>query len=272
MFMNLKPSAPVLVVACFASMFGIGRSASATTIQFTDSSQLALGGTTLAAVNFYEAAAQPTGPFSPRGRQVTGTIQGVTFQNSDFVGNDDMAFALTAGGTLTADFPFVDDFGSNGRSQDVVGTITGTGADEVNAEDLATAITFLSPAQNGSGKLSFAFGAGQANTDVTVQLVGGDENWDGVMAASVADVVMGTITGDRDRTTSELLTFATTTDNSGNLVIDLTVTSGNFIGLAGVIVSTEPVVPSPEPSTFGLTALGTLLLVIGRRRQRSRNV
>ena len=50
--------------------------------------------------------------------------------------------------------------------------------------------------QRDAGSLNFAFGAGQANRPVQVQIIGGDESWGGTLQASVDGNIKGSFSGD----------------------------------------------------------------------------
>ena len=240
-----------LLVAVLAST---GFVDSALAIPFTDSNQLNLANRQiLSAVSFYHA----TGGQPNSNVTVTGPIQGATIANFDY-----STVTTLNELTLNAPNPTVD------RGQ-TGGSIVGTGPDQPFAVELARSFTFWSGSQLGS--LSYAFGSGFANTAVQVQLVGGDTGWDGVMQATANAIIKGTMAGDNNGGTAEILTFNAITNGSGNLVVDLTVTSGNFFGLAGAFVTAEIPPPLvPEPSTFVLLGLGTLAIGSIGRRHRAR--
>lgn len=117
------------------------------------------------------------------------------------------------------------------------------------------------------GSLSYAFGPSLANTAVQVQVVGGEQSWNGVLDIKVGGISQGMLTGDTDVDTADLLTFSNSTDSSGNLVLDVNLDSpaGTFYGIAGVFVTAEVAVP--EPSSAVVLGLGTIGLVVRRRRR-----
>lgn len=245
-----------LLLATAMAVIGLSASqALAVTIPFTNSNQLNLTNRdVLSAVNFYDSTPVTGGS----GQQMTGTIQGVSFLNLDHQ-------TQTVAGALTVSLPHAGD----GRGQTgVPTTITGTGADEVPAENLATATTYWNLG-GASGSLSYSFGLLNANRPVEVQLIGGDENWSGLLDVKVNAISQGTMQGDTNSSTADLLTFNTVTDSSGNLVLDISVISGNFYGLAAAMVTAEipPPPPAPEPATLWLLGAGALLVA---RRRRTR--
>lgn len=217
---------------------------------FTNSNQLLLSDN-LAAVNFYYNPDSVFGGNTP----VTSAIQGVMFDNLNVVSDNNVAFSLTGGGTLTADLP--NTTAGDGRSQGVT-AITGTGADTTGAQELATAISYFAGGETGT--LSFSFGAGNANVPVYVQLVGGDQGWVGTLTASVNAVPLGSFTSVGNSESPQITTFTTTTDAGGDLLIDLAA-SGSFVGLAGVIVSV------PEPSSFAMLLFGSTAMFLLRRKR-----
>jgi hypothetical protein len=229
----------------------------AVTIPFTNSNQLNLTSRdVLSAVNFYDSTPVTGGS----GQQITGTIQGVSFLNLDHQ-------TQTVAGALTVSLPHAGD----GRGQPgVTGTITGTGVDETQAENFATALTYWNLG-GPTGSLSYSFGLLNANRPVEVQLVGGDENWNGLLDVKIGGISQGTMQGDTNSSTANLLTFSTVTNGLGNLVLDVSVISGNFYGLAGAIVTAEipPPPPAPEPSSLILLGAGALL--VARRRRSASN-
>ncbi len=243
-------AANVLATCCvlLLAVFSVA-AAQAGTVQFTSSSQLLMS-QNVAAVNFYYSShdGDPNG-----GVQVTAPIQGVAFQNLDVVNNNLLPVTLSGGGALTIDLPNTTSLDARAESATI------GGPDGAAATQLATSISYFSGVDSGS--LKFSFGSALANSNVYVQIVGGDEGWSGKFTASVGGTAEGTISGDSNTSTAQLLTFVTKTDGSGNLEVDLKGNS-DYAGIAGVIVST------PEPSTFvlGLAGLVGLAAAIRRRR------
>ena len=242
----------ITFLAVFALVLALAPTAQAgSTVDFTSSTQLNLSGrTVLAAVNFYDADRGNTpydgteNPFYTDGEntQMTGTLQGVTFQNYDFDNNGTLAAALnlTAGGTLTTVYNNV-----VGRANSV-GQIFGAGGDdEEQAGRLATDIVY----NNHSGDYGTLTFAGLApSTLVEVQLVGAGVH--DATAAITADTGTdsGTITASGNSPYgAELLTLSGTTDGSGGLVINMTSSTKN-VGISGVIVTVAG--PSATPGTL----------------------
>jgi len=147
-----------------------------------------------------------------------------------------------------------------------------SGPDATEAEKLAFGGMYFQDSETAT--LTFAFGGSYADTAVEVQMLGGG-GWartdrTGELVMSVDGVELG---GLEDRGTPDLLTFLATTDNSGNLVIDIENalsdlnvtdppgTQRRYTVLTGTIVTVVP-----EPATMSLLALGGLALIRRRRR------
>ena len=204
------------------------------------------------------------------GGPTAGTFQGIGFDNIDLTGGTPPtgpfsldANAATAGTTLVLNFPFTSDNGQ--RNQ--ISSITG--------DDAATLNTvfdeFFYIGGNDHPSASMTFAGLDPEVDVFVQVLGGDGNW-----ISTVDVLVngtetidwlgvadnGTTTG-----TASLLGFYATPDALGELQLDFSIASGNYAGIAGVIITQRV----PEPGTFLLLALGGLALVpLVRRRRRQK--
>lgn len=231
---------------------GAIRPGQAAEVQFTNSAQLDLANN-IAAVNFY---------YGDPNDAVSGPIQGVNFANFNVSGANGVVTPLPGAGghTLTIEFPHT----SEPRNQFTSTTITGTGADTLPAQQLASSISYFRDGDTGS--MSFAFGSALANRPVDVQIIGGDEGWGGTLTAKIGSTVVGSLSGDGDNTTAELFSFKATTDSSGNLVIGLFGTPGPnpgspFAGIAGAIVS----VPEPSTLMLGLFSLAGLVAMLRRR-------
>lgn len=235
----------------------------------TNSTQLFLSGPnviSLAAVHFYYSNAPSSLPAT---NQVTAPVQGVTVQNLNVLAYDNVPFALSGGGTLTANLPFSANDTGSARSQTPNTTITGMGADEAPTEDWVRPLVYFDRDNLTTATLSFQFGLALSNVPVTVQILGGDAGWaNGTLNAKLGgfgNPVVASFTTDGTTTTADIMTFDATTDGAGNLnvYLDMAGSAGRFAGLSGVIVAI------PEPSTVMLAGAGALLVAWSVRRRRS---
>jgi len=112
------------------------------------------------------------------------------------------------------------------------------------------------------------FGGFEPQNDVFVQVLGGDGGWVSTVNVLVNGTQsvewLGVAENGSTVGTASLLGFYTKTDALGELQLDFSIASGNYAGIAGVII-TERV---PEPASFLLLALGGLALVALVRRRR----
>ena len=207
----MKKTIVLLVLA--ALVLALAPAAQADTIVQTSSEDLNLAGRdVLAAVNFHDPARVGDGNVT-----VDNPIQGVTFDNFDCTTDDTGSpIALSTGATLST--VISQGFGREFYNPPVFGTFTGPDATE--AENLANGGMYFQDSVGAT--LTFAFGGSYADTAVEVQMLGGG-GWartdrTGELVMSVDGVELG---GLEDRGTPDLLTFLATTDNSGNLVIDV---------------------------------------------------
>jgi len=189
------------------------------------------------------------------GVAAAGSVNGISFQDIDWLGGTQ---ALAQGGDITIALPGGTE---RTRAQNTAGTISGP--DEAVLESIANTINYL-----GAGEtLTFDLTGLSPNTDARVQLIGGDQGWFGDFQVLVnGDWALWDTVGDSDATTASLLTAFGATDGAGDLEIVVNQVGGNYAGIAGLIVTI------PEPSTFGLTALGLLGLLGWGRRTRKKEV
>jgi hypothetical protein len=231
---QLSPADLLRVQNSVRVAMGIGLAAKATTIGFfTDSDQLNLDGRdVLAAVNFYDPARIGDG------QRTVGVIQGVDFDdfrnNVDDTGSPITLLAGAVGTTLSTVIPQ-----SPGREfyspNALFGTFLPGSLDNTEAENLANGGAYYQTGDTGT--LTFAFSGITEPTAVEVQMIGGGA-WDqgGVLTATVGNVV-GTTIVENASTGAQLLTFVTTTDASGGLVIDLAETGNRYVILSGMTVT-----------------------------------
>ena len=268
--MNTKP--PIKTILPLAAVAGLALSLAPTAqaepveyVDFTGDASALLnltGRDVLAAVNFWDPDREGDGS-----RSVDNPIQGVTFDNFRSDVDDAGSFALTsvaAGATLTTVISqgdgreFKGDNSADGNTnQTQIGTFSAS-ADNTEAERLAQGGAYYQ--DHTASDLTFAFGAGYANTTVEVQMLGGgvwnkepeDPNM-GILTASVSGVDLGYV--EDQGYNMQLSTFETTTDGNGDLLIDLTLTGDRYAILAGMIVTVVPG-SSIDPEITSITSLG----------------
>lgn len=212
----------------------------------------------VAGVNFhYNDGGSPTVPSGT-------TFLGVGIDNIDISGAAPPSgpFALVEndpGPMLTLNLPFTSDNTNRGPNFGA----TGTDASVVNL--IGNNTFYLS--NGGDHPLAqLTFSGLNPNKAVYVQLIGGGQ-WNGDLEVDANGVNIGTWTTVTNGSTSEgsLFAFESTTDVSGSLTLDITVPSGNFAAVAGVLVSEQVVVP--EPSSAWLAGLGLIGLCRSRARR-----
>jgi len=195
---------------------------------------------------------------------VTTSFKGIYFDNINLVtpGNNTGSFVLnanaaTAGTTLTLNL-LLDD--NSGRP---LGTSTLTGTDNVTIQDVGGTGFYL---PNGASSPTMTFGNLKPNSDVYVQILGGDSGWAGQLKATVtggAGAATTTNWGDTNAATRHLLAFYGQTDGTGSLVLNFA-GSSNYVGI-GAVILTQAV---PEPSSMILFCLGSIIAFARLRRRK----
>ena len=189
------------------------------------------------------------------------SLNGVLFDNINMGTPPTGTVNVTAnqsGVTLTVGTPGARDNSARSLSYSGAG-----GANATVLNNLLQDITYLA---SGGGNLLdiFSLSGLGASRNVYVQLIGGDSGWNG----TVNVVANGNNIGEWTSTaasSSALYGFNVTTDSSGSLGLNLSVATGNFAGIGGIIVLGE-VTPVPEPATWVLLCLGGISLLTIRRK------
>lgn len=232
--------------------------------KITDTKQIALDpfngkGGKQVAVNFHYNTAGA----------VVGTFHGMAFDNINLTGATPPAgpFNLVAnasglGTTLALNFPFTVD--NTARTQNA--NMTGTDSATLNA--VANQMFYVSGAGRGHDSATMTFDGFYANTDVFVQVLGGDAGWNGLgqVLANGSIVDWFSSADSNVNNSASLLGFYSRTNGFGQLELQFTVpvsSSVPFFGISGIMI-TQAAVPEPATATLGLIALGGLM----RRRRR----
>ena len=205
------------------------------------------------------------------GVESPGTVNGIAFQDVDWMGGMQL---LSNGMTITPINPDSSpDFPSGSvrsRFQDTSSTITGPSPDAVVLQSIANTINYVTIGE----QLELRLTGLNSNQAATIQLIGGDSgsflgNWLGSFDISANGVPVGTwyAANDGDNTQATLVTFTAAADGLGQLDLvlleanNVVVVNGAFAALGGMVITV------PEPSTFGLAAIGILGLAAASKRR-----
>ena len=102
-----------------------------------------------------------------------------------------------------------------------------------------------------------------AETDVFVQIIGGDSNWNGDLRVLANGTPMDwTTVANSSSSTASLMGFFATTDPQGRLDLEFSIFAGNYAGISGIIITQDV----PEPLSALLVLLG--LPALARRTRR----
>jgi len=215
----------------------------------------------LAGVSLFYQAGSASGPAD--------SVNGVFFDNVQFpVGGVPPTgpLALTRNGapkTLTVNAPWGSG-DANPRFQ-AAGT---TGPDFANLNLVTNEFVYLgAPGCCGGAHegIGLNFGSLGANRNVYVQLIGGDQGWNGDIGVTANGSPAGTWTtvANTDANSASIFGFTATTNATGNLNLDLGVIPGStipFAGIAGVVILGETTfAQAPLTNTSQITTLGRTL-------------
>lgn len=189
-----------------------------------------------------------------------GTIHGVAFDNINLAGATPPTgpFTLTANrtpATLTLNFPFTSD--NTVRTQNVAAT----GPDAATLNAVGQQMFYIGGNNHPTAEMLFAGLAPE--TDVFVQIIGGDGGWNGDLRVLANGVPADwTTVANSSSSTASLMGIFATTDPQGRLDLEFSILAGNYAGISGVIITQDV----PEPLSAVLLLLG--LPALARRARR----
>jgi MYXO-CTERM domain-containing protein len=209
--------------------------------------------------------------FYPAGGVAAGaTVNGVGFDNIDMSGTNPASgpFTLTQnrpGVTLTQNMPWggVD----NGeRNQDAMLT----GPDAATANAVAAEMFYVGFVGCCHESASLTFAGLDPNQNLYVQVIGGDQGWNGDLNVTANGTLVGEWETVADGATdafgiglnASIYGFDTAADAGGSVTLSFAIADGNFGAISGVVISGQVV---PEPAALGLLGLGGLALLPRRR-------
>jgi hypothetical protein len=219
--------------------------------------------------SFDEVAAAINFRFSNQPAGAAGTVNGIDFEDVDWLAAEAGAVPLSQGGSVMVTTSFANGT-ARARNQNTAGTISGP--DDTVLESVTNSIMFLGANES----VTFDLTGLEPSTGVRVQLIGGDEgaslgNWLGDFDVLVNGQQVGlwSVVADDTAATASLATLLGTTDASGNLRITLNQINpppGQFAGVGALIVTTAAPTPIPEPATAAVLGLAGLAMLRRRRR------
>ena len=221
----------------------------------------------LAAVNFYNNTLGTVGQGGPGDNGTVGsdTILGVGFDDI-YVGAaaTNGIFSLTANGSAVTLTTNMQSFSNREQTATIAGT------DGAAATRMITDLKELTAGQTNE----LTFGGLGRETELFVQLFGGDADWGADLDVYANGTLVGrwTTVADGLPGTASTFGFFTTADAGGQLLLRLDAINvggpdnANVAGLAGLMITMRV----PEPSTLVLALLGGVGLVVGRWRRRRR--
>jgi len=192
----------------------------------------------------------------------TGTIHGIAFDNINLTGSTPPGgpFNLTANAlqaTLTLNMPWVSPIDNTVRTQ----TVGATGSDAATLNAVGSQMFYIGGNNHTMAEMIFSGLA--AETDVFVQIIGGDSNWNGDLRVLANGTPMDwTTVANSSSSTASLMGFFATTDPQGRLDLEFSIFAGNYAGISGIIITQDV----PEPLSALLVLLG--LPALARRTRR----
>jgi hypothetical protein len=217
----------------------------------------------VAAVNFY---------YSPGGDvSHTTSVNGVRFDNINLIGsNNNVApppgpYGLVqnvAGVVYTQNMPFTSDNTQRNINLNAVG------ADAANLNAVAGEIFYISTGGN-HPTAQMTFSNLGANRNLYVQVIGGDQGWNGDLGVIANGAPIGTWTtiADTNANNGSLFAFDTTSNASGQLQLDFTGVAGNFAGIGAVIISGQGMQQAPAAPAFSQSVLHSSAQILGADAQ-----
>jgi hypothetical protein len=230
----------------------------------------------LVGVNFYYEPGRVAGGAVAAGA----SVNGVFFDNINLAGPTPPPgpFVLTANG-VAASMLLNMPFDQSGEDPDrflnlgAVGPDAGT-LNAVAHEMFYLSNTFTTAFTHNLAEVTFS-GLG-ASRGLYVQVIGGDENWNGDIAVTANGTSIGTWlnVADNNVNNGSLFAFDTSTNASGDLTLNFRLINNNHAGISAIIIAGQgaPSAAVPEPASATLFAAGAMgLLGIVWRKRRAAN-
>lgn len=220
---------------------------------------------------YYEPGRVPGGAVAPGS-----SVNGVFFDNINLAGPTvpPGPYALTANGVAASvllNMPF--DQTEPGPDRFLNLGAIGPDAATLNAvahEMFYVSNTFTTAVSHNIAEMTFS-GLGTSR-GLYVQVIGGDENWNGDIAVTANGTSVGTWlnVADGNVNNGSLFAFNTATNALGDLTLKFQLVTNDHAGISAILISGQGVSQGavPEPTSL-LAWLGGGLALIGSRRRRS---